>query len=73
MKRTKGYAIHKCCAANRRNTPLVSGDPDFDAAISRCRNKDVPELLKTHVSMGNSYGSRTGYNSYSGPAYRGDD
>lgn len=73
MKMKKGYAIHKCCPANRKHTPMISGDPDLDAAISKNRNPAVPDLIKTHINMGSSYGERTPYNSYTGPSYRGDD
>lgn len=73
MRLKKGYATHKCCAANRRATPMISGDPDLDAAIAKSRNPDVPELIKSHIDRGNSYGLRSGYNNYTGPSYRGDD
>lgn len=67
MKKHRGHALHKAAPANRRHTPMITGDADFDCAISKCKNKDVPGRLSEHVGGGNAYGSRTGYNGYSGP------
>jgi len=72
MRQPKGCQLHRD-QANRRRTPDLTGDADFDHAIMKCVNKDMPDRLELHIMGGKSYGPRTSYRAYSGKAYRGDD
>jgi len=63
---------HECCAPNRRDIEVITGDPDFDMSIKATKDKDVPARLKLYrLTDEPGYGYRTGYNGYSG--YSGDE
>ena len=72
MKRfSQKAALHECCPPEWRNTPLVTGDYDFDESLRRSKNPEMHKRLQSHIAGGGpGYGPLTGYDGYSN--YSGD-
>ena len=71
MKQPRGHKEHTVAPVEWRHTPNMTGDYELDGAIQQCPNTDLARRLKDHLTAGNAYGPRTGYNGYDG--YHGDD
>ncbi len=72
MKSPKGIPHHRCCPAEWRGTPALTGSFELDRVIAANPNKDLPDRLRAALTGGtDAYGARTGYSGYSG--YSGDD
>ena len=67
MRQPKGtteYGKEGCCPHEFDHVPAMTGCPETDLSIMRCKNPDASARLANHLK-GGAYEVQNGYNAYS--------
>lgn len=61
MKNPKMHEHHQCAPAEWRHTPDMTGSYEMDCVIARCKNKDMQQRLRDHLTEDVAYKINTAY------------